>query len=133
MLLINANLSKYQLYKLKNQVKKVPTIIKQDDIDFFPILRVILLFAIYFSFIIMVGYQGVMLTNKDMLFWDLFVNISAIIRTRLWLSAKLLVDFYSSDFKKNEYEVSAFWCCYFGIQNSFTFKLCIKVSLAEIF
>ena len=56
MLFINANLSKYQLYKLKNQVNKVPTIIKQDDIDFFPILRVILLSAIYFSFIIMVGF-----------------------------------------------------------------------------
>ena len=28
--------SKNQLYKLKNQINKVPTIIKQDDIEFFP-------------------------------------------------------------------------------------------------
>ena len=35
MLFINANLSKNQLYKPKNQINKVPTIIKQDDIEFF--------------------------------------------------------------------------------------------------
>ena len=36
MLFINATLSKNQLYKLKNQINKVPTIIKQDGIKFFP-------------------------------------------------------------------------------------------------
>ena len=36
MLFINAAMSKNQLYKLKNQINKVPTIIKQDDIEFFP-------------------------------------------------------------------------------------------------
>ena len=35
MLFINATLSKNQLYKLKNQTNKVPTIIKQGDIEFF--------------------------------------------------------------------------------------------------
>ena len=35
MLFINANLSKNQLYILKNQINKVHIIIKQDDIEFF--------------------------------------------------------------------------------------------------
>ena len=35
MLFINATLSKNQLYKLKNQINKVPIIIKQNDIEFF--------------------------------------------------------------------------------------------------
>ena len=35
MLFINANLSKNQLHKLKNQINKVSTSIKQDDIEFF--------------------------------------------------------------------------------------------------
>ena len=34
MLFINAALSKNQLYKLKNQINKVPAIIKQDDIEY---------------------------------------------------------------------------------------------------
>ena len=32
---INATLSESQLYKLKNQINKVPTISKQGDIEFF--------------------------------------------------------------------------------------------------
>ena len=35
MLFINATLSKNQLYKHKNQINKVPTISKQDDIELF--------------------------------------------------------------------------------------------------
>ena len=35
MLFINATLCKNKLYQLKNQVNKVPTIIKQDDKDLF--------------------------------------------------------------------------------------------------
>ena len=35
MLFINATLSKNQLYKLKNQINKVPTIIKEDNTEFF--------------------------------------------------------------------------------------------------
>ena len=35
MLFINATLSKNQLYKLKNQINKVPTIIKEDNMEFF--------------------------------------------------------------------------------------------------
>ena len=35
MLFINATLSKNQVHKLKNQITKVPTISKQDDIEFF--------------------------------------------------------------------------------------------------
>ena len=35
MLFINATLSKNQLYKHKNQINKVPTISKQDDIEIF--------------------------------------------------------------------------------------------------
>ena len=35
MLFINATLSKIQLYKHKNQINKVPTISKQDDIELF--------------------------------------------------------------------------------------------------
>ena len=60
MLFINATLSKNQLYKLKNQINKVPTIIKQDHIArvlFQIFLHVILLMsAIYFRVIIMVGF-----------------------------------------------------------------------------
>ena len=35
MLFINATLSKNQLYKLKNQINKVPIIIKEDNMEFF--------------------------------------------------------------------------------------------------
>ena len=35
MLFINATLSKSQLYKHKNQINKVHTISKQDDLDLF--------------------------------------------------------------------------------------------------
>ena len=35
MLFINAALSKNQLYKHKNQINKVPTVSKQDDIELF--------------------------------------------------------------------------------------------------
>ena len=60
MLLINATLSKNQLYKLKNQINKLPTIIKQDHIAivlFQIILHVVLLIsATYFCVIIMVGF-----------------------------------------------------------------------------
>ena len=35
MLFINATLSKNQQYKPKNQINKVPTISKQDDIELF--------------------------------------------------------------------------------------------------
>ena len=35
MLVINASLSKYQMYKPKDQINKVPTISQQDDIEFF--------------------------------------------------------------------------------------------------
>ena len=61
MLFINATLSKNQLYKHKNQINKVPTISKQDDIDkvlFQIFLHVILLMSAilqYFRVIIMTG------------------------------------------------------------------------------
>ena len=59
MLLINATLSKNQLYKHKNQVNKFSTISKQGDIAralFQIYLHVILLMSkIYFRVIIMVG------------------------------------------------------------------------------
>ena len=35
MLLINATLSKNQIYKLKNQINKIPNISQQDDMEFF--------------------------------------------------------------------------------------------------
>ena len=35
MLFINATMSKNLMYKLKSQVNKVPTISKQDNIEFF--------------------------------------------------------------------------------------------------
>ena len=72
MLFINANLSKNQVYKLKNYTNKVPTIIKQDDIEFlFQIfLHVILLSAIYFRVIIVVGFWFV---DKKVLFWRIRV------------------------------------------------------------
>ena len=35
MLFINAALSKNQMYKLKNQINNIPTISKQDKIEFF--------------------------------------------------------------------------------------------------
>ena len=52
----NATLSKNQLYKHKNQINKVPTISKQDDIELFlqRYLHVILQSTIYFRVIIMV-------------------------------------------------------------------------------
>ena len=37
--------------------------------------------------ILIYQYQGVVLRNNDMLFWQFFVNPSAIIRTRSWLLA----------------------------------------------
>ena len=45
----------------------------------------------------------------------------------------LKVNFYSSNFKKNEYEMGSLWYCYFEIQNPRTFKLHINVLQAEIF
>ena len=60
MLYINATLSKNQLHKLKNQINKVPTIIKQENIArglLQTFLHVILLMsAIYFRVIIMVRF-----------------------------------------------------------------------------
>ena len=53
MLFINATLSKNQLHKPKNQINKVPTIIKQDDIEFF---SKYFCTPIYFCAIIMVGF-----------------------------------------------------------------------------
>ena len=61
MLFINATLSKNQMYKLKNQINNVPTISKQDDIEFFAkyfsrhFTNVIS--AIYFRVFIIVGFS----------------------------------------------------------------------------
>ena len=83
MLFINATLSKNRMYKLKNQVNNVPTISKQDDIElfskYFSRHLTNVTSAIYFRVIIM----EVMLWNNDMLFWEFFVNLLAIIRPRL--------------------------------------------------
>ena len=77
MLFINATPSKNHLYKHENQISKVPTISKQDDIIrvLFQIsLHVVLLMsAIYFR-VIMVGFwfaatRVVMLKYNDKLFW----------------------------------------------------------------
>ena len=56
MLFINATLSKNQLYKHKNQINKVPTMSKQDDIELiYTYLHAILLMStIYFRVIMMV-------------------------------------------------------------------------------
>ena len=94
MLFINATLSKNQMYKLKNQINKVPTISKQDDIEFFSKY-----FCTSFSWchvynvlscyhnrrIFICRYQGVMLRNNDMLFWEFFLNFSAIIETKVMI------------------------------------------------
>ena len=143
MLFINATLSKNQLYKVKNQIYEVPTFIKQDDKEFFSKYSNIsarhftdvcnLLSCYHNGSILFCQYQGVMLRNNDMLFWGFFVNLLAIIRARLWLLSWLWVNFYSSNFKRNKHAVGSFWYCCFGIQNSRILKLCIKVSLAEIF
>ena len=56
MLYINTNLSKNQLHKPKNQIKKIHNIIKQDNIEFFGKYFFILQSSIYFRVIIMVGF-----------------------------------------------------------------------------
>ena len=71
------------MYKLKNQINNVPIISKQDDIEFFSKYFsrhfANVRSTIYFRVIIM----EVMLRNNDMLFWEFFVNLLAIIRPRL--------------------------------------------------
>ena len=125
---------------------KVPTISKQDDfpnISNFPkvlfqtFLHVILLkFTIYFCVIIMVKFW---FADTRGLCWgitiqEFLVNLLAMIRSRIRLLASLKkVNCYSSNSKKNKYEIGGFWYCYYGIQNPRTFKLCIKVSPAEFF
>ena len=52
MLFINATLSKNQLYKLKNQINKVPTIIKQDDIEFFSKYFFTSFYCLQFTFVV---------------------------------------------------------------------------------
>ena len=53
--------------------------------------------------------------SDDKLFWEFFVNISAVIRAMLRLLTQLKVNFYSSNFKKNKYEMGVFWYCYFRV------------------
>ena len=120
MLFINASLSKNQLYKLKNQINKVPAIIKQDDIEFFSkyfctrhFTNVCNLLSCYHNGrIVICRYQGVTLRNNNKLFWEFFLNLSAVIRAMLWLLVWLKLNFYSSNFKKNKYNMGAFWYCY---------------------
>ena len=64
MLFINAILSKNQLYKYKNQINKVPTISKQDNIELFckyictSFYHMILLMSVvYLRVIITVGFD----------------------------------------------------------------------------
>ena len=92
-------------------------------------LHVILLMsAICFHVTIMVGFwfadtrglcwgiiPGIMFRNNDKLFWEFFINLLAIIRAMFLLLAQLKENFYSSNFKKNKYEMGAFWYCYFGV------------------
>ena len=60
-LFINATLSKNQMYNLKNQINKVPTISKQDEIEFFPKYFsrhfTDVMSSIYFRVFIMVGFS----------------------------------------------------------------------------
>ena len=89
MLFINATLSKNQLYKHKNQVNKVPTTSKQDDIELFSNISArhftnVYNFSCYHNGRIMIcRHQGVTLRNNDKLSWEFFVNLSAVIRARL--------------------------------------------------
>ena len=90
MLFINATLSKNQLYKHQNQINKVPTISKEDDIEFFSdyfctsFFNVCNLLSCYHnSRTLICRYQEVMLKNNVELFCQLFVNFSITIRTRL--------------------------------------------------
>ena len=94
MLFINATLSKNQPYKHKNQINKVPTISKQDDIELFSkyicttsftIDAYNLLSCYHNGRIVICQFQGVTLRNNDKLFWEFFVNLSAVIREMLWL------------------------------------------------
>ena len=52
MLFINANLSKNRLHKLKNQINKVPAIIKQDDIEFFSKYFCTSFYSLQFTFVL---------------------------------------------------------------------------------
>ena len=116
MLFINATLSKNQLYKHKNQINKVPTKTTQSS---FPNIsprhftNVYNLLSCYHNGrIVICRFQGVTLRNNDKLFWEFFVNLSSVIKAMLWWLVKLKVNFYSSNFKKNKYNVGAFWYCY---------------------
>ena len=115
MLFINATLSKNQLYKHKNQINKVPTKTTQSS---FPNIsprhftNVYNLLSCYHNGrIVICRYQEVTLRNKNKLCWEFFVNLSAVITAMLWLLASLKLNFYSSNFKKNKYNMSAFWYC----------------------
>ena len=52
MLFIHAILSEKQLYKLKNQINKVATIIKQDDIEFFSRYFFTSFYRLQFTFVL---------------------------------------------------------------------------------
>ena len=111
MLFIDATLFKNQLYKVKNQINKVPIISKQDSIEFFSNIsarhfNVCNLFSCYHNGRILIcQYQGVMLRGNVKLFCQFFVNF-LIIRTRLWLLAWSKVNFYPCNFKKNKWPFS---------------------------
>ena len=119
MLFINATLSKNQLYKHKNQINKVPTISKQDDIVLFSkyvsrhFTNVYNLLSSYHNGrIVICRFQGVTWRNNDQLFWEFFVNLSAVIRAMWWLLVEIKVNFYSNNFKKSKYNMGTFWYCY---------------------
>ena len=117
MLFIDAILSKNQLYKDMNQINKVPTISKQENsfpnISACHFTNVCNLLSCYHNGrIVICRYQGVTLRNNNNLFWEFFLNLSAVIRAMLELLIWLKLNFYSRNFKNNKYNMGAFWCCY---------------------
>ena len=136
MLFINATLYKNQIYKHKNQINKHPTISKYDNKILFQLfLHVCHLISCYHNGgILICRFRGVTLKKIVKLLWEFSINFLPTIGTRLWLLALLKVNLYSSSVKRNKY----LWDGCFSIlllskSVPRKLKICIKISLAEIF
>ena len=108
-------LSKNQLYKHKNQINKVPNISTLHS-AFFPNIsarhftNVYNLLSCYHNGkIVICRLQGVTWRNNNKLFWEFFLNLFSL---NVMIISLIEVNFYSSNFKKNKYNMGAFRYCY---------------------
>ena len=105
------------LFCLKIKCIKIRTTYSFPNISALHFTNVYNLLSCYYNGrIVICQYQGVTLRNNK-LFWEVFVNISAVIRAMLWLLLWLKLNFCSINFKKNKYNMGAFWFCYLGYES----------------